>query len=140
MTWCYGFHVGSIPADTDEVVTTTGEHWHRAGPRSWNRGDLPDPGPRMHESWLLAQGPVRCPVVERVLADRNDRLAAELVTEDEPGWLARLPDHPADAEPLVFEDAMMLMRAGWLAWGAKQRRESLASIRETEKRELAVTS
>jgi uncharacterized protein YqeY len=51
-----------------------------------------------------------------------------------------LPGAIGDGEPVVFEDAMMLMHAGWMAWSVKQRREALASLRETERHELAATS
>lgn len=124
-TPCYGFHASSIPADADEVVTTTGVHWHRGGPRSWRReepGAGIGLGPRMHEDWLLeTHGPVRCPITEQVLERREARLREQL--ERETGELAELAP----------EDALGLLRAGWNAWGVKQRREALASLHELEK-------
>jgi hypothetical protein len=145
---CWGYHAGSIPDHTDEVVTMAGEHWYRAGPRSWQREQegwdiRSSSSPRMHESWLLEQhGPVRCPTGERMLAARDDKLAA-LLEPATPTGSFRLPSQPESGgdwpDSLVYQDAMALMRAGWLAWGPKQRREALASLRDTEQRELAAT-
>lgn len=138
---CYGFHSSVIPFEANEVVDTAGQFWIRAGVRSWRRwpGNL-DPDRRMHESWLLEQGPVRCPVVERTLGDRDAKLEAQLPSSADEGPWVWLPGSVGDGEPVAYEDAMMLMRAGWLAWGPKQRREALVLLREPKERELAATS
>lgn len=68
---CWGFHASEIPADTTEVVTLTGDHYerHHGG---WIHAAMIDGikeyGRWMTESALLATGPVRCPVVEQVMA------------------------------------------------------------------------
>lgn len=130
--YCYGFHSSVIPETAAVVHDTSGGRWNRAGPRSWRQATTEGPGPRMHESWLLAQSPVRCPIMERVLAERDEKLEAVLTERGD-----RMPGTDI---ALAFEDAMTLMRAGWLAWSPKQRSEALASLRETEESELAKTS
>ena len=143
MNPCWGYHVSVIPAESGEVVTKDGEHWHRAGPRSWQ---LESEGwditsPRMHEGWLLDNhGPVRCASTEALLEARDAKLADQLQVSADAGWLVYLPGAVGDGEPVAFEDAMMLMRAGWLAWSPKQRREALESLRQTEMDEVAKTS
>jgi hypothetical protein len=131
---CWGYHAGDIPPDQGVVIDMRGERWFRAGPRSWvERAD----GPRMHEAWVLEQhGPVRCPTGEQLLLAREEKLT-ELLGEPDGASTVALPD---SEERLMFEDALMLMLAGWLAWSPKQRREALAGVCETEQRELAVTS
>lgn len=135
---CWGFHCQAVPAATDSVIDAQDRRWWRAGPRSWRLATELDQPARFHESWLLGEyGPVRCAVEDEFLERRDTKLLDLLVID---GAWAFLPDQTAGDEPLVVEDALMLMRAGWLAWGPKQRREVLGSLRETEQRELAVTS
>lgn len=131
---CYGFHASSIPAEADTVIDIRGRVFLRAGPRSWRQDVHADQPARFHEAWLLdTYGPMRCPVMEQVLIERDEKLTAILTELGD-----RMPDMP-DAAP-AFEDALMLMRAGWLAWSPKQRREALESLRQTEMGEVAKTS
>lgn len=135
---CWGFHCQAIPAAATRVIDRGDRVWLRAGVRSWRREWPDDPSVRYHESWLLlTHGPVYCDVAHDLLGARDAKLLDLLVVD---GVWAFLPDMAAGEEPLAPEDAMMLMRAGWLIWPPKQRREALASLRETEERELAVTS
>jgi hypothetical protein len=142
MNPCWGYHYSSIPAESVRLVDGQGREWLRAGPRSWQR--LPrqlEQSPRMHEAWLLEHhGPVRCASTEDLLERRDAKLMARLQGSAEVPWLVYLPGAVGDGEPVEFEDAMMLMRAGWLAWSSKQRREALESLRQTEMDEVAKTS
>lgn len=134
MSRCWGFHVSVVPEISEAIVDVQGRRWNRTGMRAWQ---LDGEGPSYHESWLLREhGPVRCPVIEEVLAERDARLARLLHYAGSHAFVTM----PESDESLVFEDAMMLMRAGWLAWPPKQRKEALESLREAEQREIALTS
>jgi hypothetical protein len=139
---CWGFHSGDIPADADEVIDTQDRTWRRAGVRSWRMAVEADQPARFHEQWLLDTfGPVRCPIGERLLEQRDAKLAAQLEQSVNASqyWLPGV-GHDHTGMPVAFEDAMALMRAGWLAWSPKQRREALADVREAEEAELVKTS
>ena len=57
--WCWGFHAGSIPLESVQVVDRAGQLWTRIGTRIWQSPE----GAAKHEGWLLRTlGPVRCPV------------------------------------------------------------------------------
>jgi hypothetical protein len=130
---CWGYHCSVVPDDAEEIIDKQGRHWHRAGARAWA---LDGEGDSYHESWILREhGPVACNTVERRLAERDAQLAAQLGPAA--GWFVKMPE---TADELVFEDAMMLMRAGWLIWSPKQRREAVTALDDAEQRELAVTS
>lgn len=132
---CWGFHVQSIPAESLRVIDAQERTWLRVGPRSWRMDVKADQPARFHESWLLGEyGPVRCDVLTPMLEARDARLMEQLqATADSLGVF--LPGAVGDGEPVAFEDAMVVMRAGWLAWSPKQRREALATLRETEERD-----
>jgi len=134
MSRCWGFHVSVIPETSQNIIDVQGRAWSRVGRRAWQ---LDGEGPPFHESWLLREhGPARCSTIEDMLAERDEKLLAQL-ERVEPGWFVRMPE---TGDELMIEDAVMLMRAGWLAWPPKQRKDALASLREAEERELAVTS
>lgn len=134
MSRCWGVHVSVIPETAQNIIDVQGRAWSRVGRRGWQ---LDGEGPPFHESWLLREhGPVRCPVIEEMLAERDEKLGAMLPVHVS-GSGVLLPEWH---EPVAYEDALMLMRAGWLAWPPKRRKDALASLRETEERELAVTS
>jgi hypothetical protein len=134
----WGYFAGSIPSDVDEVVTIPGEHWYRVGPRSWRQegeGWDAGPGPRMHEGWLLANGPVRYPNVERLMARRDDRLMDQLSWADPVEMFVTLPD---SRELVYVDDAMELMRAGWLAWDGRRRRAELEPVAARQRERVEV--
>lgn len=136
---CWGFHIQAIPPEADRVIDSQERTWLRAGPRSWRMDVKADQPARFHESWLLGEyGPVRCDVLTPIIERRDTRLAELLGSVD--GVVPLHVPMPGSDVVLVFEDAMMLLRAGWLAWPAKQRREALASLQATEEAELAKTS
>ncbi len=136
---CWGYHVSAVPAGANRIVDTQDRERLRVGPRSWRMAVKLDQPARCHEAWLLDNfGPVRCASTEQLLEARDAKLAA-MLTPTDPGWCVFLPGQP-DADSVTHEDAMMLMRAGWVAWGPKQRRDALASLRATEESELAKTS
>lgn len=137
---CYGFHASSIPSHVDRVFDTQGRAWIRVGPRSWRQEVPLDQPARFYEPWLLENvGPMRCPVTEDALTAREEGMVAVLDRQprDVTGLCVVLPE--SDAE-VVYEDALMLLIAGWLVWTPKQRREAIASLREAEEAELAKTS
>jgi hypothetical protein len=137
MTPCWGYHYSAIPAETERIVDGQNRMWHRAGPRSWS---LPDQLARFHESWLLGEcSPIRCASTEDLLERRDAKLHQQLIFEDDSPYVW-LPDQQAGDEPVIYEDAMMLMRAGWLAWPPKQRREALEALCQSEMDEVAKTS
>jgi hypothetical protein len=133
---CWGFHTSVIPATAMVVYDKEDARWFRAGPRSWRPAtQAPDwDGPKYFEGWLLDEwGPVRCGSSEATLARRDDRLgelldpvADHMTVELTPELAVRLPDAPYE---LLVGPGMELMRAGWMAWGAKRRRAELDSKR-----------
>jgi hypothetical protein len=133
---CWGFHVQSVPAEADRVIDAQERTWLRVGPRSWRMDVKADQPARFHESWLLGEyGPVRCDVLTPIMARRDARLEELLMPVGEEGDRVRLPAPDEGAGWLAFDDAMGLMRAGWLAWSPKQRREALATLCEAEEEE-----
>lgn len=138
---CWGYHVSAIPAETERIVDGKGREWLRAGPRSWQR--LPrqlEHAKRMHEAWVIENcAPVRCASTEDLLEARDAKLTNQLTASALGPGATWLPGHPTQ-DPVAFEDALMLMRAGWVIWPVKQRREALEALRQTEADQVAMTS